>query len=567
MINSILKQSILSSLLCCSYLYAQKAEEMPQVWETKLDHSIDYAFAQFGGISIAASDKEITAINSTTGAKLWNKKFKEIAPKLRKIDEAEPIWDANAVFLFDRKAGKDQVCVIDVATGNPLWTSEKYQNLDDENIIYIKEKETFILCLEKSIVMVNAKTGEEKWQLSGLKGIVGAYVYDGAEDAFLFLNARNASMMEELFVGDAFAGWKNQLMKVKANTGEIVWENKFFGIPQRKVVTREKLFDLDLKGDKVILTLSGIQTYDYASGKQIFTAAFDYTPERVRGVKFNTYGCPTRTAKKGVYGAVAEPVNVGDELYVMDAQKPKEQFIKKYDVKSGQLLWTSEDIKGAKVLPYMGVTNDRVVVQVGGQIETQAKGSCIKNNSDGSTSRITYASVDFNDVKPYGLRGIDTKTGKLAWESEKFKKGITNSFLGDDNNIIICSGVAVYSINPANGNENFEIKLNKSAIGEASRVLNYNNKVIVIGEKGIAAHNEKNGAEIISTKYKKSSLYRMSKDFLIMKTEKEDFAAFDTETCNYKYYDARNGSTALLSDDGKELMVYEKKSVTLLKTK
>ena len=30
MINSILKQSILSSLLCCSYLYAQKAEEMPQ---------------------------------------------------------------------------------------------------------------------------------------------------------------------------------------------------------------------------------------------------------------------------------------------------------------------------------------------------------------------------------------------------------------------------------------------------------------------------------------------------------------------------------------------------------
>lgn len=54
-----------------------KAEEMPQVWETKLDHSIDYAFAQFGGISIAASDKEITAINSTTGAKLWNKSLKK----------------------------------------------------------------------------------------------------------------------------------------------------------------------------------------------------------------------------------------------------------------------------------------------------------------------------------------------------------------------------------------------------------------------------------------------------------------------------------------------------------
>jgi outer membrane protein assembly factor BamB len=562
---------ILSSLYINTH--AQKAEEMPTVWETKLDHKVNYAYSNFGGYSIAASEKEVTAIDSRTGTIKWNKKFKEIAPKLSKVDDAEPIWEANAVFFFDRKMGKDQVCVVDVATGNALWTSDKYQDLSSDNIIYINEKKSFLLSLDKAIVMVDAITGEEKWQLTRLKGLVGAYVYRGKDDSFVFLNARTPKMLEAFFVGETFAGWVNQIMKVKANNGEVVWENKYFGKPEKKIVTREKLFDLTEENDLVKLTLNGVQLYDYKTGKTVLSAAFDYTPERVKGVRFETGSCPSVFGRgagaRGVYGAVAEPIiTSNDELFVMDAQKPKEQFVKKYDIKTGNLLWSSEDIKGAKVLPNMGATDSRVIIQIGGAVETQAKGSCTVRNSDGSVTYVSYASVVFDEVKPFGLKALDSKTGKLAWESERFKKGITNSYLNTSGNVIVCSGVAVYSLKAQDGVENFEVKLNKSAIGEATRVLNHQDKnIVVIGEKGLALHKESDGSEIISTKYKKSSFYKKEDDFVIMKTAKDDFAAFDLNTGNYKYYDARTGSMGLLSDDGNEFMVYEKKSVILLKTK
>jgi outer membrane protein assembly factor BamB len=73
------------------------------------------------GYSYAASDKEITVFNNKTGAVRWTGKFKDLTPKLNKVDELSPFWESNVLFLFDRKMGKDQIACLDLADGHLLW--------------------------------------------------------------------------------------------------------------------------------------------------------------------------------------------------------------------------------------------------------------------------------------------------------------------------------------------------------------------------------------------------------------------------------------------------------------
>ncbi len=139
--------------------------------------------------------------------------------------------------------------------------------------------------------------------------------------------------------------------------GDVLWENTYIGRADRKVISRDFVYDLQLDGEKVLLKLAGLQVYDYNTGASIWSAAFDFTPDVVKA--------PNGVVKWGVYGTVAEPVVVGDDIYVLDMANKKSQYIKKYDYHTGKLLWTSSEIKGAKAIPGMTVVDDVVVLQIG----------------------------------------------------------------------------------------------------------------------------------------------------------------------------------------------------------
>ena len=51
-----------------------------------------------------------------------------------------------------------------------------------------------------------------------------------------------------------------------------------------------------------------------------------------------------------------------------------------------------------------------------------------------------------------------------------------------------------------------------------------------------------------------------------MKTDKADIGTFDLNTCNYKDFKARKGSITTLSNEGDFVYVYEKRTVTKLRT-
>jgi len=544
---------LLSVALVISALFSRAQDDMPVVWESRMDHKIQYngTGVEDRGYSYAASDKEITVFDNASGKIKWTKKFKEIAPKLGKIDELIPFWESDILFLFDRKLGKDQIACIEMETGTFLWSTDKYQDVSDDNVVYIPEEQSFAISLKKELVFIKAKTGEERWSTTKFKGVVGSYVYT-ADGHLITVNFVPSAL------GALFTGFKNQIAKINVKNGDIVWENTYIGRAERKVISREFLYDLFVEGDKVILRMNGYQVYDIKTGASLWSAAFDYTPDGLAAR-------PANAKKFGVYGGVADPVRVGNDLYVLDMSNKRNQFIKKYDFNSGKLLWTSPEIKEARAIPNMYIMGDKIILQIGGNVEAQAYIYKRTTNPDGSVTITEEWKIWYPNVKPNGVQAFSINDGKLVWDSERFRKGITNMIDAGDR-VIVSSGKALYSMDINSGKENFEVPVAKGGVGNAEMIFAYKDMVAVIGEKGVSTFRMDKGDLIGSGKYKTSQLEDRFDNIVVMKTAGADIAAFNLDTNKFLEFKARKGATTTLTTDGKFVYVYENKTVTKVKT-
>lgn len=544
-----MKKRLFLAVFLLSVAWVNAQEDMTTVWETKLGHQILFAGTSLEGEhSYAASDKEMSLFDNNSGKVLWEKSFGDMAPKLRKIDELIPFWESKTIFLFERKMGKDQIACIKLETGENLWTTEKYQDLDESSITYIEEEDCFMITLKKELVYVRAQTGEELWSTEKFKGVVGQYHFDGSDHTLTMVNFVPSAL------GALLTGFKNQIAKINLKNGEIVWENTYVGRAERKVITKEFLFDLSVTNNKVFLRLNGMQVYDFKTGAKVWAAAYDFTPERV-------VGKPLGAKAFGVYGAVADPVIDGQDIYVLDMESRSKQYVKKYDLNTGKLLWTSPEIKDAKAIPGLKIVDGKVLLQIGGIVEKQY--TKIERTGDQS---VLVSTIAYDNVKPCGIQALNASDGKLVWESERFKKGITNGISFNGNNII-CSGKELYSLDIETGKEKYEVPVSKGGVGLATMIQPFkDNVIVVIGEKGVSTFNATNGELIMSGKYRTSTLEDRVDNIVVMKTEKADIGTFDLNTGKYKDFKARTGAITTLSRDGNFVYVYEKKLVTKLKT-
>jgi outer membrane protein assembly factor BamB len=544
-----MKKLLTFAVLLLSIVWAKAQEDMTTVWETKLGHQILHAGTSLEGEhSYAASDKEMSLFDNKTGKVIWEKSFSEMAPKLRKIDELIPFWASSTIFLFDRKLGKDQIACINLETGASLWTTDKYQDVDESSITYIDEEDCFAITLKKELVYIRAQTGEELWSTEKFKGVVGQYYFNGEDHTLTMVNFKPTAL-EALFVG-----FKNQIARINLKNGEILWENTYIGLAEKKIISRQPIYDLSVSENKVFLRLNGMQVYDYKTGAKIWAAAYDFTPERV-------VGKPIGVKAFGVYGAVADPVIDGEDIYVLDMQSRSKQYVKKYDLNTGKLLWTSPEIKDAKAIPGMEIVDGKVLLQIGGVVEKQ-----YLKTVRTADQVYTVAVVEFDNVNPCGIQALDASSGKLIWESERFRKGITNmiSFGG---NTIVSSGKSLYSLDINTGKDKYEVPVSKGGVGLATQIQPFKeNIIVVVGEKGVSTFDANSGELLHSGKYRTSFLEDRVDNIVVMKTDKADIGTFDLNTCKYKDFKARTGAITTLSRDGNFVYVYEKKVITKLKT-
>jgi len=524
--------------------------EMSTVWTQDMDIKFIHTGTglEVNDYSYVASEKEMAVFSNKDGSIYWKKSFKEIAPKLKKIDELVPFWKSNVIFLFDRKAGKDQIACIDLTNGELLWTTQKYQKVTADMIVYIEEDHGFAISLKNELVYIKAHTGEEIWTTNKFIGVVGKYIYDAKDHTMVMVNFIPSGIIS------FFTMFKNQIVKINVSNGEVIWENSFIGRADRKVITRDFVYDMERQEDKLYLRLAGLQVFDYNTGANLWSAAFNYTPSVVKP--------PKGVVKWGVYGTVADPVVVWDDIYVLDMLNKKSQYVKKYDKHTGKLLWTSGEIKGAKAIPGMVVVDDVVALQIGGLVEVQYRQKVATQYYT-----VFYNIIKYDNVKPNGIQAYNTSDGSLRWESEKFKKGITNGIAVGGNHIV-CSGKSLYSINLETGADNYEVPVSKGGVGNAQMILPYGEKtIVVVGEKGLSTFNADDGSFIKKSVYKSATPSGQIGDIVLMKTDKDDFAAYNLATITYTQYNAKKGAiTWLEREDAKYVYVYEKKTVTKLST-
>jgi len=499
-------------------------------------------------------------LKASDGSVLWSSRFKDIYEKINKIDLQFEVFDANALFMFDKKMGKDQLVVADITTGKMLWHTDKYQNIEDmEQVFYVPEIAAFGIITDKTLSMVKARTGEELWTTEKWNTPVASYLIDNKESTITMIN------MPRSFVGSLFKGFKNQIMKLDIKTGNVIWENTYIGTAQKKVITGERVVSLKANGDKLFLQFNGLQVYDYATGNPLWKAQFDATFDNVVGhVKGGG-----RTLRKGVYGCVADPIVDGNYVYVIDMKSRSQQYLKKYELSTGTLVWTSPEIKDAKVLPGLVKMNDMIVLQVGGAVEVQAKTE--KRVGDHTITRwMKY----YQNVGPYNVQAFNVTNGAQVWQSDKFKKGITN-ITNEDNNLLVCSGKALYNIDYLSGKENYEMQLGDDDIALAQKIINSSelggqqvnkSNIIVIGEKGISCHNSANGSKNWAVRIKDADFNGIYGKTAFYEKENGDVFAIDVNTGKATVCDARKDSKTSYSSDGNYLYLFEKKTVTKLQT-
>jgi outer membrane protein assembly factor BamB len=532
-----------------AYGFVLAQEEMKEDYAMEFDHQFDYSYMVDGEYCYASSAKEITLFEVPSGKVRWNKKFSELSKELSKVDDIIAMSGSGAIFVFDRKMGKDKIACIDVTTGALLWVSSKYQSVEGpDNIYYIKEMDAFAVATKTNLTMIKARTGEELWATTKFKGVVAdaAVAPDGS---LVLLN------MKSSLIGSIFAGLKNQITRINVKNGDVMWDQTYRGVVEKKILTKEKIVKLTVEENKVFLYMNGIQVFDLNDGKPMWSAVYDMTPSDV--VKNKK---PAGASMFGAYGVVAKPVVVGDYIYVLDMENKRNQYLKKLSLKTGQVVWRSAEIKDARAIPGIYVVGDRVVLQVGGQVELQY----VTRKREGDTWVIEKV-VEFENVKPMNVQCFNAISGEQIWESDKMKKGLTNIF-PSDNNIIVCSGKALYSMDVNTGKENYEIALGDDNIGLADIILDYNDQVVIVGEKGVSSRAKADGKFKGSSKFRKSNPLSYNGDYIYgdrmaLYTVKSDYAVYDLKSMQYKKYDARKGATAYLSDDGSYLYVLESGSM------
>lgn len=493
----------------------KKSGSFATVWESEFENKATrLALCDNDGQLIIGTDDNSASVLSAEGQPMWSGDYKKLTTnKTNKSEYQYTIWKDKGgyLFLFDeRKMGTDRVAVLDLATGKEKWNSEQYQNLipkgtasedggdqgELETVKYISELDAFLISQKASVILVKADTGEKIWETNRFKGGVGKYIYNVAKNEIIMVNFKPTGL------GALFSGFKNQLVRINAANGDVLWDATFVGAVEKELVTRRAIVDMWIKNGKVFLYMNGLTVYNYENGQELWKSVYENDMEGGSGMKL--FGNQKRSK---IYRTIADPLFTEDAVYlVILGGRDRTKFVEKHDLESGKLLWASEKITGAFSMPNIYKTGNRVMVQVGGKVQVQefrleetsggGMGAAMALGGfggGGGKSWVPYIYWDYKAQKNSVL-SLDDATGKTAWRSEKFDKRITDLILDGEKTVFVGDGDQFYGYDIVSGNQLFDVKHNDAKVGKATDVIDFGERVVVLSEKGLASYNKNDGS-------------------------------------------------------------------------
>jgi len=534
----------LSSLVLVAALWTSTATSQkitfPLVWKSKSDNKTNFltTCATDGGEVVATTKKQICVLNGSDGKIVWSGDLEKIAG-MTDSDYQRYMEDAGVIFVFNKRRGADQMTCIDTKTGKALWTSEKYEGVTGGNLIYLPELSAFGIYLKEGMDMLDARTGKLKWSISRFSGAIAKSMYFTDTKELLLLNYRPVSLKS------FFSGFKNQLMLLNAETGEVKWTTEYKGVVESKIVTKDPVVSWQLAQgkDKILIELDGLQVFDLKTGTSVWSEDLNMSLDKGH-LLFNS--------EVQVYNAIAEPLVNGNDVYIVEfSPKGHQKVLKKFDVNTGKLIWTNEEIDGRKtIIPALVCVNGMVVAQIGGYVNRQS----IEHNNGVITSKSKWEWEG-----PFGLKAFDAETGKMAWESEKFK-GLVTNLLADESNLYVASEECFFKLNSKTGVPLYTIKHKAAKVGEPRELLAFNNKIAVLSQDGVCAYNTQDGTTAYTAQIEdmKEEYYAYG-GFYFLKS-KTDLIGFDFNTgkTTGTFEFERGELKWKLTKDGKFLYLFSK---------
>jgi hypothetical protein len=475
----------------------KKSGSFATVWESEFDNKASrLALSDGDGQYIIGTDDNSATVMDAGGKVMWSGDYKKLTTNKTNNSEFQyTIWKDKGgyLFLFDRRSmGKDRVAVLDILSGKELWNSELYQDLipkdanqdgDDqgelETVKYIGELDAFLISQRNSVILVKADTGEKIWETNRFKGGVGKYIYNKDRNEIIMVNFKPTAL------GALFSGFKNQMVRINASNGDILWDATFAGTVEKELITRRPIIDFWIRDNKIFLYLNGLAVYNYDNGQKLWESVYDGDMSS-DGIRLFGGG-----SRKKIYRAIADPLFTDDAVYlVVQGGGNRQKFVEKHDLASGKMLWASEKITGAFSMPNVYKASGKILLQIGGKVQVQE----YRKEGIGSDAHwVPYIYWDYKAQKN-GVLAIDDATGSTSWRSEKFDKRITDLILDRDKTVFVGDGDEFYGYDIASGNQLFDVKHNDAHVGKATDVIDFNDKVVVLSEKGLASYNKKDGS-------------------------------------------------------------------------
>lgn len=502
---------------------SKKLGNFETVWETQFENKAErLAMVSWDGSVVIGTDENSASALDSNGKPLWDGDYKKMTTnKTNKCEKQFAVFKDGGgyLFLFDsRTIGKDRVACLDMKSGKELWNSEEYQDLvpkgknednsfadegEMETVKFIFELNAFLISQRNSVILVNADNGNKIWETARFKGGIGKYIYDAEKNEIVLVNFKPTAL------GALFAGFKNQIVKINAATGDVLWESTFRGTIEKELVTRRSIVEMWLKKDKLFLNVNGLMVFDYTTGKPLWEATFETDVESTNSGN-SMFGGKKRTK---IYRTISDPIYTDNAVYlVILGNRDKTKYIQKHDINNGKIIWTSEKITGALAIPNIYKAGNRILVQIGGKVQVQelrweeatnATASAISTlgGFGGGGSSKTWVPYIYSDYRAQknGVLSLDDATGATTWRSEKFDKRITDLIIDSNKTVFVGDGDEFYGYDVATGNQLFDVKHNDAKVGKATDVIDFEDKVVVISEKGLAAYFKKDGARVYAT--------------------------------------------------------------------
>jgi outer membrane protein assembly factor BamB len=182
----------------------------------------------------------------------------------------------------------------------------------------------------------------------------------------------------------------------------------------------------------------------------------------------------------------AKPLVIGQSIIVADLTKGN-KTIKKIDLNTGNVIWTSEKLSSGDGVPVIHVNNNQLICQVGGIIERQEYLAGMGANSSSVCKAFAYLTDD-ND-----LLVLDIETGKTIWNAEKHFKQYKDKFKHlalsklVNNELVVVTDKNALLLDANSGVLKKSLSIEDMNIGELKYAFNMPGQdIFLYGEEGVA---------------------------------------------------------------------------------